>query len=271
MKKIYFFLILLMGLGLSSCEEEVTGITLPYREQLVIRAVLEAGEKIGNIRVERTIPPLENYTVEKALVKDAVLIIDDGEQLDTLTYKNGYYNSKLTAQSGKLYKLYAIWKNLKAYGETIVPEQVGFDEVFVEFQKEATIFEDYYRASVYTYITPVEKYVYTAGISFDNIIYGNYDEIFTYSRRTPDNRLKIIFTYIGGNDSLQVKKELNNYKFVILSYDKQYYDYFITRNNGNSDDDIFGNTGSNVRWNIRGDGIGMFIGRNIVVKKAKIN
>ncbi len=271
MKKIYLFLILLTGFGLSSCEEEITGVTLPYREQLVIRAVLQAGEKIGNIRVERTIPPLENYTVEKALVKDAVLIIDDSEQLDTLTYKNGYYNSKLTAQSGKLYKLYAIWKNHRAYGETIVPEQASFDEIFIEFTKDTTIYENYYKATVYTNITPNANYVYTAGISFDNIIYGNYDEIFTYSQRASNNRLRICFTYTGGDDTLEVKKQLNNYKFVILSYDKQYYDYFITRYNGNSDDDIFGNVGANVRWNIRGDGIGMFIGRNIVVKKAKIN
>lgn len=271
MKKIYFYLILLLGFGLSSCEEEVTGITLPYREQLVIRAVLQAGDRITNIRVEKTIPPLENYTVEKALVKDAVLIIDDGEHLDTLTYKDGYYNSKLTAQPGKLYKLYAYWKHHKAYGETIVPEEVSFDEVFVEFKKDTTLFEGYYTATVYTYITPNEKYVYTAGTSFDNIIYGNYDEIFTYSRRTSDNKLKINFTFTGGNDTIEVKKQLNNYKFVIINYDKQYYDYFITRYNGNSDDDIFGNVGANVRWNISGDGIGMFIGRNIVVKKAKIN
>ncbi len=268
MKKIYIVLSLLLGFGLSSCEEEVTSVTLPYREQLVIRAVLQAGEKIEDIRVERTIPPLENYTVEKALVKDAVLIIEDGEQFDTLTYKNGFYNSKLTAQPGKLYKLYAYWKQHKAYGETIVPEPVSFDNVFVEFQK---LFEGYYKASVYTYIAPNENYVYTAGISFDNIIYGNYDEIYTYSRRTSDNKLKIYFAYVGGNDTLVLKKRLNNYKFVILNYDKQYYDYFITRNNGNSDDDIFGNVGSNVRWNIKGDGIGMFIGSNIVAKKAKIN
>ncbi len=271
MKKICLVIILIIGFGLSSCEEEVTGVTLPYREQLVIRAVLQAGEKIKDIRVERTIPPLENYTVEKALVKDAVLIIDDGEQSDTLTYKNGYYHSKLTAQAGKQYKLFAHWKQHKAYGQTIIPEPANFDEVFIDFRKDSTYFENYYFASVYTYITPNENYVYTAGAANENIIYGNYEEIFTFLKRTPDNKLKIYFTYTGGNDTLQIKKGLNNYKFVIMSYDKQYYDYFITRYNGNSDDDIFGNVGSNVRWNIKGDGIGMFIGRNIVVKKATIN
>ncbi|RPI71382.1 MAG: hypothetical protein EHM47_10325 [Ignavibacteriales bacterium] len=51
----------------------------------------------------------------------------------------------------------------------------------------------------------------------------------------------------------------------IYVYDNAFYDYFSTQGSGQTPDAIFGQSGSNVKWNITGDGIGMFIGRTDTV------
>lgn len=268
MKNFTIIIFSTISLLLSSCEEDVVGVSLPYKEQLVIRAVLESGSPIGNIRVEKTLPPLENYSPDKAIIQNATLIIEDGSSIDTLTYANGYYHSKLIARPGVKYRLKAIWKNHKAYAETVVPEPVDFDFVSVEFKRNDYVYGEY-NAIAYTLIDPRPEYVYQGAISMEGIIYSP-DEIFTYSNVDRNGKLRVNLYYTGGNDTNDIKKTLKFFVFVIAAYDKQFYDYFITKYNGNSSGDIFGNLGTNVRWNVTGDGIGMFIGRSIRIKKVNV-
>lgn len=259
-------------MSLSACEQDVTGVSLPYREQLVLRGVLEAGSKIENLRLERTLPPLDVYSEEKALVSNAVMIIDDGIVKDTLKYSDGYYSSKLTAEVGKKYKINLLWKGLKAYAETEIPVPTDFNEVFFEFKKTSNSYVspfEYYQATLYTLITPNEKYVYEGAVS-DGWNFYPTDELHTYSHRNKDGKLRVNLTYTGGADTNEIKRQIKNYKCVILSYDKQFYDYYITKYNGSSSDEIFGSVGANVRWNVKGDGIGMFIGRTMVMKSIQI-
>lgn len=272
MRTIQIILIFTLLLSLSSCEQDVTGVSLPYKEQLVLRAVLNAGSKIENVRLERTLPPLDVYSEEKALVSNAIMIIDNGFIKDTLKYSNGYYSSKLTAEVGKKYKINILWKGLKAYAETFVPEPADFNEIFFEFKPSTNSYGSpyvYYQATIYTLISPNEKYVYEGTVA-DGFNFYPTDEVSTYSQRNKDGKLRVNLTYTGGSDTNEIKRLIKNYKFVILSYDKQFYDYYITKYNGSSTDEIFGNVGTNVRWNVKGDGIGMFIGRTIVMKSIQI-
>jgi predicted amino acid-binding ACT domain protein len=47
----------------------------------------------------------------------------------------------------------------------------------------------------------------------------------------------------------------------VYIFDHQFLDFYSTQNLNQVSDAIFGQTGSQVKWNIKGDGIGMFIGR----------
>ena len=44
-------------------------------------------------------------------------------------------------------------------------------------------------------------------------------------------------------------------------YDRAFYEYFISQGSAQIPDAIFGQPGTNVRWNVKGEGIGMFVGR----------
>jgi hypothetical protein len=51
------------------------------------------------------------------------------------------------------------------------------------------------------------------------------------------------------------------YVASVTAFDKAYYTYALTRSRGQQASNLFGGTnGENVVWNIKGDGIGLFIG-----------
>ena len=49
---------------------------------------------------------------------------------------------------------------------------------------------------------------------------------------------------------------------ILTKYDLPYFDYYVTRREGDMNDDVFAISGNNIAWNIKGDGIGLFIGSN---------
>jgi hypothetical protein len=52
---------------------------------------------------------------------------------------------------------------------------------------------------------------------------------------------------------------------TVTAFDKAYYDYTLTRSRGQQASNLFGGTnGENVIWNVKGDGIGLFIGVSTV-------
>jgi hypothetical protein len=47
---------------------------------------------------------------------------------------------------------------------------------------------------------------------------------------------------------------------TISSFDAPYYDFLQTYSNSSNRGSVFGTGGANPKWNVTGDGIGMFIG-----------
>lgn len=258
-------LIALLSIALTACEETVTGVTLPYKEQLVIRGLLESGEQIRNIKVEKTLPPLENYNADKARVTDALLIVSDGNISDTLISAVGsYFSNSLKAEAGKTYTLTAKWKGHTATAQTYVPHKVAYDEVEFKIIRESSNGWFSNKVEFFATTTPEQNLVYQGAISGDyGYELGYNDDLHRYEERDANGKLKVVFgEYYFDDfvDSNYVKQYIKNAKFVLLAYDKQFYDYFVTRYNGETSEGIFGNSGLNVAWNIKGDGIGMFIG-----------
>lgn len=275
MKKIinYSVLLLVSALILTSCEENVTGVELPYKEELVVRCILEEGIQPNNIRIERTLPPLEDYSVEKALVTDANAIISDGTNNYSLTYSNGYYYSNdLIPLTGKEYTLTVKWKGKTATARTSIPKKVNFTKV--EFDKKTSYNEwgNGTEVKFYTWVDAEPNSVYIGGIaSFwgSNTWYSG--SISQYSERNSEGKVKVMFEEIIFSDMTMDSIDIVNYirdnYYVVEAYEKEFYPYFITKYNGEQSNEIFGTSGTNVEWNIKGDGIGMFIGKSIVSKK----
>ena len=272
MKLNSILIILFCSIILFSCEETVTNAGLPYIEQLVVSCVLENGDLVDSLRLERTLPPLEHYDEEKALVKDANVQINDGENTYNLFYANGYYRSyNLVVQAGKTYILNIEWKGKKVTATTFVPHPIEIPKIEFEIIKKSGQWGETYEVNVISMIKPVKNVVYNSGvlkntnglISYDYNIYREIDV-------NSDGYCKVFFTnwfFYQPIDSNILKQIFHDYYGVLSSYDAQFYQYFITRYNGQSSDEIFGGNNNNIQWNIKGDGIGLFIGRSTTYKK----
>ncbi len=275
MKKKYLFSIIIIFslIILNSCEETVTDVDLPYIEQLVIRSIIKEGEVQRNIRIEKTLHPLETYSEAKAVIPDAQVSIFDGEVIHNFSFDGQYYiNKNFIPTSGKSYKLTVEWNNKKAMSETRVPEKPVFDSVYwyknysnSQWEGVSYIF--------YAYVTPSNKTYYMGGLS-DNSIYAmNYtDSIGKWNQLDSNGKVRVVlgsFYNYGQNESKFIENIYNDFTFLITAYDEPFIDYFNTRYNSNSTGSIFGMEGTNVKWNILGDGIGLFLGSSEYRKKIK--
>ncbi|MPN47414.1 hypothetical protein SDC9_195016 [bioreactor metagenome] len=65
--------------------------------------------------------------------------------------------------------------------------------------------------------------------------------------------------------------QLKQKSFFIIGFDTPLWNYALTRNNGNTNSDLFGSN-LNIDWNVKEDGIGLFIGCNKKkIKEFKFN
>ena len=277
MKKTILFLIAIsaIALSLSSCEQNVDA-ELPYKEQLVIRAVLEADVLTKDITITRTLPPLVDYTYDAALVINAdAYIIGPGEKKYKLIYNPSsqkYKVDSLIPKAGETYRFEASANGKYAYAQTIIPEKVTIENFALSFEKVESWRYESWLVVISAYFKPINDYVYIAGVrrlsqGRDYLYDYVYDEIKQPSDILSDGRLKIhvVEHYTSDTSSFNLNAFKGQESFI-ESYDNQFYSYYNSRNDGSSNSDIFGTSGSNIRWNIKGDGIGLFIGLNRAAK-----
>lgn len=257
-----------------SCEESVTNVELPYVEQLVIDCIMESGDLVDSVIISKTLPPLAKWEMEKTIVTDAKVTISDGTKNYELTYQNNFYNSKdLIAESGKTYTLTVEWKGKKATATTFVPYPIEIPEIKWDVKEASDSWGKWYVVTPYALVKPTKNVVYNSGY-ITSYHGGGYPSFIGIARETDINSeglVRVNFVdgyYLENVDMNNLKKYFQEYIFVLYSYDKQFYQFFITRFNGQSGDEIFGGNSNNVLWNIKGDGIGLFLGRATTYKRV---
>ncbi len=271
-------LLIILSLALFSCEEIIENPSLPYQEQLVIRGVLEAGKPISNIRITRTLPPLERYDNAKAIITDAVAYIEYNGMKYSLEYDSQsgfYYNNEIIPLIGGKYSISVESGNMKAEAATTIPDTVVIESFQLNIVKsEDPYYDDYWDYKVTANFKPQSESAYT-GFAYQNEgePYSSWvDYAYQISDTLKNGRISyplLGISYYYFSDSTEVIKMINagNYYCHIVSWDKPFYEFFTTRYEGSSDDEIFGTSGINIRGNIKG-GIGIFIGRSRAVKKV---
>ncbi|MBS3999408.1 MAG: hypothetical protein KGZ71_02880 [Desulfobulbaceae bacterium] len=271
--KYLLIIAIIFSVALNSCEETVSDVTLPYVEQLVIRAVIGPGQGIKYITVERTLPPLEEYVKDNAIVSDAKLTISDGTNDYELTYDGAYYgNDDILVEVGKTYYLRAEWKGKIATAQTTIPERVELDDIYYEIVESEYEYENfkYKEVIVYSEFAPKPGAVYqTAYFDQGKSLFYSYD-IYSYNNRNSEGKIRSEFLRFSYDVSMSeefIENYIKEYIFFLYSYDEQYYSYFNSRHNGSSNSGIFGSDGLNVQWNVHGNGIGLFIGQASTMKR----
>ncbi len=270
--KIHVILFILSVL-LISCEDVVDSQELPYIEELVIRGILEEGKPLQGLTITRTLPPLEEYSIEKATVRNADAFISYKNVKYKLSYDsatNTYFSKELPVESQGVYHLAVKWQGLQASAETRIPEPIEIDSFslrgrFVKADRGG----DHWEYDLIANFIPKAKSAYAAFIK------EQFSDYYTYytSYRTRDTlkngnmALPVYNIWLYNNEDAEIFFVSNNYMCYIDCYDEPFYNYFLSRYNGGSDGDIFGTSGTNIKGNIKG-GIGLFLGFSRASKKV---
>jgi hypothetical protein len=272
-KKRFLFLILvfpLLVIIISSCSQDINGtIPLPYTEEIVIRGVLMSGQQVKGIMLSKTMPTLDTFTIAQAEIANAeAYIMNNNIKYPLHFVGNALFDTdSLVAQSGQTYSLTVKWNGLTAQATTTVPFPLDFDSIAkttprqrrrandwiiglsarTDITSDVVVVGGYYWLDS-TGINPyIKTYTSKAYRMQDTNSFGG-TRLVVYQRTVPDTN---IVTY----DTAQYQTSI-----FVETYDPQFYNYFSSRLSGDSPNSSFGLSGSNIKWNVTGDGVGMLIG-----------
>lgn len=263
-----FILLIVVGFLFSGCEQIVEEEEFPYETKLVIRGLLEDGQDIKEIFIGRTLPVAVPFRADFSNLPDAVVSI----KVDTLRYilkhtKDGLYNAPagVKARAGKTYELLVSWGGYSAGAITKIPEAGSVGGVFMVnsvndtgksirvMSVEVTPRADEAYAATWLAFTQSGQ-IYTEDIKYNTVV-----------RKLPGattNTVQILSAEVPASYASKPQ----DLGVGIYVYDTSFYDYFKTKGSSKLSDAVFGQPSTSVRWNILGDGIGMFIGRSKTVK-----
>jgi Domain of unknown function (DUF4249) len=276
-------------LAFASCGDTfVNNPEFLYEEKLVINGLLSAGDSVRNIEIVR-LQAFSNDSTISVSNANAVLTVDGiayplrlqkfhPKRNNSDLRVHSYYEAPgLVAEAGKRYTLTVEWKGKKAMATTTVPKPLLPDSVRI-YQDSAKTFliveavikprpnEVYVLDQSYRYLTSpptsaIDSLEFSGGAP-SKPIRLEVDEL--AERRTKTLRSNL------WTDSYQVRfrkmyldLERYNALAIIYTFDNAFWDYYYTGINSN----LGGNTGGfappdgkNIKWNVTGDGVGLFIG-----------
>lgn len=261
-------LLIVAGFLFAGCEQAVEEEEFPYETKLVIRGLLEDGQDIKEIFIGRTLPVAVPFRADFSNLPDAVVSI----RVDSLRYilkhsKDGLYNAPagVKARAGKTYELLVSWGGYSAGAITKIPDVGSVGGVFM-----VNSVNDTGKAIrvMSIEVTPRADEAYAAtwlAFTQSGQIYTEDTKYNTVVRKLPGaaaNTLQILSAEVPASYASK-PQDLGAGIYV---YDTSFYDYFKTKGSSKLSDAVFGQPSTSVKWNILGDGIGMFIGRSKTVK-----
>jgi hypothetical protein len=247
------------------CERVDDPSDIPFVERLVVKGDIFWGNPVS-IVVERTVPVSEQYsTADTRLIDVTGAIVSNGVSHPIFHQSNGEYRCDLSLSPGQNVVMYLDWHGKKVTASTSMPYPAHIDTVITMVDSSAHPWVLSFDCIVTP--RPTEAYaVFWSGRS-DSTSFSSDDEFALARSQDASNDGKLHFA----KQYPLVRDRVDSLFFYIRSYDMPYYDFFASQ--GNPD---FGNvplityfTGP-VRWNVRGDGVGLFVARNYVTKTVRL-
>ena len=272
MKLNSFLVGVVLVLPILGCDKIVEPEEMTYDKKLVISAVLDAGKPIDQVLIGKTLPPDKPYIPLQAAVTSANCSISvDGASYtltfvgihDTYGQVNGmavYSAQSLVAEPGKVYTIDVQTEGLHATATTLVPappvlDSIVLSNVIVSGTNYVVLDGQIAQQSGVVY-SPAYSYTPSADVPVQNPVFG-------VGKSSPGYRMRFRIPVYGFEPSLH-----DSLTAVITSYDESYLDYFATRFNGYGSTSDLSQSLAPVKWNVHGDGIGLFIGA--IVTKWKV-
>ena len=240
--------------------EQVDVITpdTTYKENVVVRAELQAGEKFSGVTFTKTLPLDVAYSLSVAELKNvtAYLKINNAQVVPLHYTNNGIYKPlyDLRIKNGNTYELFATYNDKSIYSKTRVPAIPGVlnviyrDEFFLQCEVTANNSE----AFGATWVIPSQ-------FNGPDIIADDFYSIVTSLDNNSSGKITVRTKVIPEQFRSNTQKLFTEIK--VYAFDKAYVDYFSTKSNGKSVEDAFVHGGNNIAWNVEGENaIGLFIG-----------
>jgi hypothetical protein len=254
---------------LAGCEDIASADDLPYVERIVVRGKLDVWEEADSILLTRTLPLTNDYDPDDAALTDADATIATGDTSYRLVHMGkGFYSAPgLIVQPGRSYTLNVSWHGKHVTASTLAPIPVPIDSIIIDTVKVNNYFGLDYVVVPTVRFEPRGQQVYLLSYRIEgrrNTVVFPIDgdqRIVRASDTALDGRVHLrgeVTDYSPFDQSdlpLSVTVELHG-------FDYPFYDYYQTVRTGGSGDDvfIFSFSGENTtRWNVSGDGFGMFI------------
>lgn len=253
---------------LAGCQDIVDAPDLPYVERMVVYSIVTAGQEIS-VSFSRTLPLNKIYTLQEAALSDVAATVEADGRVYPLHYDSlgVYRTSGLIVKGGGVYGLHAVWRGTTCEAQTRVPDSLTIDSLLI-LNGAGPYGWSIVRAIFFP--RPAETYALTWQISGQGVAQNQEFGFSTLVRQEDarndgkvnlDEHIYILPGY--GPTTLQHGSILA----VIQAFDGPFYDYFKSRSRVASTDDIFAQPGGSVRWNVRGDAIGLFIGKSVTSVK----
>lgn len=264
--KYYLFLSLIALLFLfSGCEVEDSEQDFPFQLKLVVRGVIEANKPIQDIYVGRTLPISYNYDKSFADLTDATVGILYRDSLYVLKHKKDglYFASGLIPVPGESYKLLVQWKSYFATAETTVPRIGAVEGVELKSYLGTQVPQRYIECSIRPSQNEAYALTWVSLTVSGNVTVesGEFNGVMKKGLQAYDGFMKVITDTITPG----ILSETLGYR--IHAFDERFYDYFSTQNTNKVSDAVFGQPNSSVKWNIQGDGIGIFFAKSDTVRR----
>jgi hypothetical protein len=270
MKKIFIPLLYLVLL-LEGCKQETTIVNdLQYEEKLVVRSILTAGQPV-RVYFSKTVPISGSYNPDDFIVKDVKASIVNEDSTYNLAYTDsGYYTSPgLVASNGETYNLTANWNGKQSTSQTTVSYSTQYQNAKLIADVSGT--DTTY--SLQCLLTPSTGAVYgvTWLIINADSVFRLEDTVIPELLREQDKNLQnLLILKTRSIPTELVNKWRRSFFIRIHAFDSQYYNFFLTQNSNSASTNVFNQGNLGLRWNVKGGGIGMFIGETDFIVKVNL-
>ena len=289
---IYIFSISMFFLG--GCEQTVNIAELPFEEKIMVEGILKA-DSIIEIVFSKTVPVLDTqnlYTIDT--VNNRITSLQGTISIDGISYSlihinNGRYRifdaqqQSIKGKIGSIYMLNASWNDKIIYAQTQIPIAHKPDILSINIDTNRSSvygYQDYIKvfislsyhpedkeAIVHTIntISPFDKSFFYNEIDTVNYKEFNYPQYFPpyYFTKKEIPHISSFYIWLYAPSSITISEALSMYadsKIITKHYDKAMKEYIDTQYFGDNLGGIFGGGGTGIHWNIKGQGLGLFIG-----------
>lgn len=283
-------------MALSSCITTLTEpLSLSYSEKLVIRGVLQAGKPICGIAITKSLPALSDLSDSATAILDAVgtlsvngrdypLRLQQGSVSGATTNSLSLYaaysaDTVLVAASGSTYTLTVQWHGKTAQAQTSVPpvpvllsgrlirqELVSLTSAtYIPGTQPVTTTQRDTLLAAEVDVQTLPRIAYRTALDIrdvqGNALTQGYEGGLVFTANDETVSRTIVSGLLPSQTRIFAHTMSVAYTATVYAFDKAYYDYQLTRSRGQQASNLFGGTsGENVVWNVKGDGIGLFIG-----------